>query len=148
MIAWLRDKQHGGQPIREDGPQSHLLTKKGTPTMGGLMMLLSVGVSTLLWADLSNQYIWITLFITFGFGLLGFADDYLKVTKKNTKGVSGKTKLAVQFAFCFSAALWIQTLSPDAVSTHLAFPFFKNFMLDLGILYIPFIMIVIINHYK
>ncbi len=145
IIAWLKLKQHGGQPIREDGPQSHLLTKKGTPTMGGLLMLLSVGVSTLLWADLSNQYIWITLFVTFGFGLLGFWDDYLKVTKKNTKGVSGKKKLAVQFILCLVAALWIQHLSPSAYSTQLAFPFLKNLLLDLGMLYIPFVMIVMVG---
>lgn len=145
IIAWLKLKQHGGQPIREDGPQSHLLTKKGTPTMGGLMMLLSIGISTLLWADLTNQYIWITLFITFGFGALGFADDYLKVTKKNTKGVSGKKKLLVQFALCLVAALWIQHLSPANDATMLAFPFFKNLLLDLGILYIPFIMIVMVG---
>lgn len=145
MIAWLKSRQHGGQPIREDGPQGHLLTKKGTPTMGGLMMLLSIGISTLLWADLSNQYIWITLFVTFGFGALGFADDYLKVTKKNTKGVAGKKKLLVQFALCLIAALWIQHLSPADYSTHLAFPFFKNLLIDLGILYIPFVMIVIVG---
>jgi len=145
MIAWLKLKQHGGQPIREDGPQSHLLTKKGTPTMGGLMMLLSIGISTLLWADLSNQYIWITLFITYGFGALGFADDYLKVTKKNTKGVAGKKKLLVQFSLCLVAALWIQELSPANYSTQLAFPFFKNLLLDLGVLYIPFVMIVMVG---
>ena len=145
MIEWLRRKQHGGQPIREDGPQSHLLTKKGTPTMGGLMMLLSVGVATLLWADLSNQYIWIVLFITFGFGALGFADDYLKVTKKNTKGVSGKRKLAFQFVLCLIAVLWMQALSPENFTTQLAFPFFKNFLVDLGVLYIPFAMIVMVG---
>jgi phospho-N-acetylmuramoyl-pentapeptide-transferase len=108
-------------------------------------MLLSIGISTLLWADLSNQYIWITLFVTFGFGALGFADDYLKVTKKNTKGVAGKKKLLVQFALCLIAALWIQHLSPVNYSHHLAFPFFKNLLLNLGILYIPFIMIVVVG---
>ncbi len=145
IIAWLKLKQHGGQPIREDGPQSHLLTKKGTPTMGGLMMLLSISISTLLWADLSNQYIWVTLFVTLSFGALGFADDYLKVTKKNTKGVSGKKKLIVQFATCLVAALWIQYLSPENYSTQLAFPFFKDLLLNLGVLYIPFIMIVMVG---
>ena len=144
IIAWLKLKQNEGQPIREDCPESHL-TKKGTPTMGGLMMLFSIGVSTLLWADLSNQYIWVTLFVTFGFGALGFADDYLKVAKKNTKGVAGKVKLIVQFTLCIIAALWIQNLSPVNYSSQLAFPFFKNLLLDLGILYIPFIMIVIVG---
>lgn len=145
MIAWLKLKQHGGQPIREDGPQSHLLTKKGTPTMGGLMMLLSIVISTLLWADLSNQYIWITLFVTLGFGALGFADDYLKVTKRNTKGVAGKRKLVVQFSLCLVAALWIQHLSPENYANQLSFPFFKNLLLNLGILYIPFVMVVIVG---
>lgn len=145
IIAFLKLKQHGGQPIREDGPQSHLLTKKGTPTMGGLMMLLCISISTLLWADLTNQYIWITLFVTLGFGALGFADDYLKVTKKNTKGVSGKKKLLVQFSLCLVAALWVQSLSPENYATQLSFPFFKNLLLDLGVLYIPFVMVVMVG---
>lgn len=145
IIEWLRKNQNGGQPIREDGPQSHLLTKKGTPTMGGLMMLLSLGVATFLWADISNPYILIVLFITFGFGFLGFVDDYLKVTKKNTKGVSGKVKLLVQFLLCIIATLWIQRLSPEAYATELTFPFFKNFVLDLGLMYIPFAMIVMVG---
>jgi phospho-N-acetylmuramoyl-pentapeptide-transferase len=81
LIAWLRLKQKGGQPIRDDGPESHLLTKKGTPTMGGLMMLFSVTVSTILWADISNHYVWIALFVTLAYGLIGFADDYMKVSK-------------------------------------------------------------------
>ncbi|MCE3233381.1 MAG: phospho-N-acetylmuramoyl-pentapeptide-transferase [Rickettsiaceae bacterium] len=145
IIAWLKRKQQEGQPIREDGPQSHLVTKKGTPTMGGVMMLLAVGVSTLLWADLKNPYVWIVLFVTAGFGLLGFADDYLKVTKKNTKGVSGKSKLVAQFSIALVAALWIQHLSPANYATHLAVPFFKQVVFNLGYFYIPFVMVVMVG---
>jgi phospho-N-acetylmuramoyl-pentapeptide-transferase len=145
IIDWLKKKQQEGQPIREDGPQSHLLTKKGTPTMGGVMMLLSVGVSTLLWADLTNQYVWIILFVTAGFGLLGFADDYLKVTKKNTKGVSGKRKLVAQFVIALVASLWIQHLAPENYATDLMVPFFKNIIINLGYFYIPFVVVVMIG---
>jgi phospho-N-acetylmuramoyl-pentapeptide-transferase len=145
IIAWLKKKQQEGQPIREDGPQSHLLTKKGTPTMGGVMMLLAVGISTLLWADLKNQYVWIVLFVTAGFGLLGFADDYLKVTKKNTKGVSGKRKLVAQFAISLIAAVWIQNLAPENYATHLMVPFFKNLAINLGYFYIPFVVVVMVG---
>ena len=88
LIRWLKKKQGEGQPIREDGPESHLLTKRGTPTMGGVLILFSLTVSTLLWADLSNPYVWTVLLVTGGFGLIGFADDYLKLTKRNTKGLS------------------------------------------------------------
>ena len=87
IISWLRAKQGEGQPIREDGPESHLLTKKGTPTMGGLLILIAIVVSTLLWADLSNRYVWAVLIVTSGFGAVGFADDYLKLTHRNTKGL-------------------------------------------------------------
>jgi phospho-N-acetylmuramoyl-pentapeptide-transferase len=145
MIRWLRAKQSHGQPIREDGPESHLLTKKGTPTMGGLMMLLSVGVSTLLWSDLGNHYVWIVLLVTFGFGLIGFADDYLKVSKKNTKGLSGRLKLLGQFSISLVAAYWISCTAPDAVSTHLALPFVKDFLLNLGWFYVAFAMIVLVG---
>lgn len=145
IISWLKKKQNEGQPIREDGPQSHLLTKKGTPTMGGIMMLLAIGVSTLLWSDLTNHYVWIVLFVTFGFGLLGFVDDYLKVSKKNTKGVSGKLKIVAQVAISLIAVLWIQHVAVPEYNSDLAFPFFKDLLLDLGLFYIPFAIIVIIG---
>src|SRR3712207_6538538 len=96
MISLLRLKQGKGQPIREDGPQSHLLTKRGTPTMGGLMILAGVLVSTLLWANLANRYVWVVLFVTIGFGMIGFYDDYLKVTKQSHKGFSGRSRLAIE----------------------------------------------------
>src|ERR1700759_3679263 len=93
IIAALRIKQGKGQPIREDGPKSHLLTKKGTPTMGGLMILSGLLVSTLLWANPLNPYVWIVLAVTLGFGFVGFYDDYLKVTKQTTTGFGGKLRL-------------------------------------------------------
>jgi phospho-N-acetylmuramoyl-pentapeptide-transferase len=145
IIRWLRSKQHGGQPIREDGPESHLLTKKGTPTMGGIMILLAVGVSTLLWADLKNMYIWVVIFVTLGFGFIGFMDDYLKVSKKNTKGLRGKLKLVGQFAISAIAVVWIQSIAPENLASHLAVPFFKSVLLDLSWFYIPFAMVVLVG---
>lgn len=145
IISWLRTKQSHGQPIREDGPAGHLVTKKGTPTMGGLMIFIAIAVSTLLWSDLSDRYIWVVFFVTSGFGLLGFADDYLKVSKKNTKGVPGKKKLLVQVIISLIAVLWIQHIAPASYSSHLAIPFFKNVMLNLGWFYIPFAIIVIVG---
>jgi phospho-N-acetylmuramoyl-pentapeptide-transferase len=96
IIALLRLKQGKGQPIRTDGPQSHLLTKKGTPTMGGLMIFSGLMVATLLWGNLSNPYVWVVLFVTLSFGLIGFYDDYLKVTKQTHNGLSGRTRLAIE----------------------------------------------------
>ncbi|MES2984072.1 MAG: phospho-N-acetylmuramoyl-pentapeptide-transferase [Pseudomonadota bacterium] len=145
LIRWLKVKQQGGQPIRDDGPESHLLTKKGTPTMGGLMMLFAVTVSTLLWADITNHYVWIALFVTLGYGGIGFADDYLKVSKKNHKGLSGKKKLIAQFAIGLAAAVWVSMVTPDSLNHHLALPFLKNVLLNLGILYFPFVVLVLVG---
>ena len=145
LIRWLRTNQQGGQPIRSDGPESHLLTKKGTPTMGGLMMLFAVTVSTLLWADITNHYVWMTLFVTLGYGAIGFADDYLKVSKKNHKGLSGKKKLVAQFAIAAIAAVWVSAVTPEALNHHLALPFLKNVLIDMGILYFPFVIIVLVG---
>jgi len=89
LIRWLKIKQGKGQPIRSDGPKRHIVEKQGTPTMGGLLILIPVVVATLLWADLSNAYVWIVLFVTVSYGLLGFADDYLKVTRRSSDGISG-----------------------------------------------------------
>lgn len=93
LIKWLKKKQREGQPIRDDGPASHLLTKQGTPTMGGSLILLSLSLSTLLWSNLTDAYVWIVLLLTLGFGCVGALDDYLKLTKQNTKGLSGKRNL-------------------------------------------------------
>ena len=145
LIRWLRHVQAGGQPIRSDGPESHLLTKKGTPTMGGLMMLFAVTVSTVLWADIGNAYVWIALGVTLGYGLIGFADDYLKVSKKNHKGLSGKRKLVAQFAIAAAASYAITTIAPVPISHHLALPFIKDLLINLGVLYIPFAMLVMVG---
>jgi phospho-N-acetylmuramoyl-pentapeptide-transferase len=145
IIRWLKSKQGEGQPIREDGPASHLLTKKGTPTMGGVMILLSVVASTLLWADITNHYIWIVLFVTLGYGLIGFTDDYLKLTKRNSKGLPGKLKLALQFTLGLMAALWIHRVAPASMSSHLAVPFFKETLINLGLFYFLFVMLVMVG---
>jgi len=145
IIRYLKEKQTHGQPIREDGPESHLLTKKGTPTMGGVMILLALGVSTLLWADLNNPYIWIILWVTFGFGFLGFVDDYIKVIQQNYKGLSGKVKLISQTIIALSAALWIQYVAPDQMASHLAVPFVKDLLFDLGLGYMVFVILVMVG---
>jgi phospho-N-acetylmuramoyl-pentapeptide-transferase len=145
IIRWLKSKQGEGQPIREDGPESHLLTKKGTPTMGGIMILLAVTVSTLLWADLTNHYVWIVLLVTIGFGILGFSDDYVKLTKRNSKGISARAKMLGQILISFGAAWWIMSVAPVGMSTHLALPFFKDILINLGWLYIPFAVVVLVG---
>ncbi len=145
IIRWLKSKQAEGQPIRLDGPESHLLTKKGTPTMGGVMILLAVTVSTLLWADLSNPYIWIVLFVTLGFGAIGFRDDYLKLTKRNTKGLSSRKKMLWQALISVVAASAVQFLAPDNLSGQIAVPFFKNILINAGIFYVPFALIVMVG---
>lgn len=145
IIRWLRSLQAGGQPIREDGPESHLLTKKGTPTMGGVMILLSVIISSLLWADISNMYVWVVLGVTAGFGLLGFLDDYLKLTKRNSKGLPGKMKLLGQITISGLACYGIMHTAPDSLSTHLAFPFMKDYLLNLGVFYVLFALIVMVG---
>ncbi len=105
LIRWLKVKQRKGQPIRSDGPQSHLISKAGTPTMGGLMILIGLLVSTLLWADLSNPYVWVCMIVTAGFGLIGFLDDYLKVTKANPKGVPGRYKILSESKIAIAVAI-------------------------------------------
>lgn len=145
MINWLKRKQKTGQPIRDDGPESHILQKAGTPTMGGALILLSLLVSTLLWARPDNGYIWLVLFVTGGFGLIGFADDYAKVTKQNTKGVSGRLRMGIGAIVAIIASIWAMYLQPPELSGYLAFPIFKNALLYLGYFFVPFAMIVILG---
>lgn len=145
IIDWLRAKQQHGQPIRDDGPQSHLLTKRGTPTMGGFMILLALSAGTLLWADLSNRYIWVVLLVTVGFGAVGFADDFLKVTRANPKGVPGKLKLAIQIAISVAAALWVLSITREPLGSGLAIPFFKDVLIDLGLFMVPFAVLVMVG---
>lgn len=138
LINLLRTRQGHGQPIREDGPASHLLTKKGTPTMGGLMILLSLTASTLLWANLTNPYVWIVLGVTVGFGAIGFYDDYLKVSKATNSGFGGRQRLALEAAISGIACFFVAQLGESPFSTSLAFPFVKDFMLDLGWFFVIF----------
>lgn len=144
MIRWLKSKQAQGQPIRADGPETHF-KKAGTPTMGGLMVLISVSISTLLWADLVNPFIWYALLVMAGFGAIGFADDYLKLTKKNTKGLSGKLKLIIQFAIGLVATLGIMHSLPDTISTAITIPFFKHLLINLSWFFIPWALVVMIG---
>ena len=145
LIEWLKKHQQGGQPIRDDGPESHILTKAGTPTMGGFLILIALILSTVLWADLGNGYIWAALGVTIGYGIIGFIDDYLKVTRRNHKGLSGKLKLSLQIVIALAAALWIMKLTRDPLSTSLAIPFFKDVLLDLGWFFIPFAAFVMVG---
>ncbi len=145
LINLLRVRQGRGQPIRSDGPESHVLTKAGTPTMGGLLILSAILVSTLLWARWSSGYVWIVLFVTVGFGLIGFADDYAKVTRQTHNGVSGRMRLALGFGIALIAGLWAMFLHPADLTGQLAFPLFKTLLLDLGWLFVPFAMIVIVG---
>jgi phospho-N-acetylmuramoyl-pentapeptide-transferase len=142
FIRWFRVK-YLGQPIRDDGPQSHL-SKKGTPTMGGLVVVLAVVLSTFLLCDLTNLYVWSTLGLTLGYAGLGFADDFLKVSKQNTKGVSARTKLAWQFGLAFFFVL-ILFLFAEGFSSQVTVPVFKNIVVDLGWWFIPFAAVVIVG---
>src|SRR5579872_1457223 len=122
IINRLRIKQGKGQPIRSDGPQSHLVTKVGTPTMGGLMILSGFLVSTLLWANPANRYVWIVLGVTLSFGLIGFYDDYLKITKQNHDGVSGRVRLALEALIAGIACLVLAEFGRVPFATSLVFP--------------------------
>lgn len=145
IIRSLRMRQGKGQPIREDGPQSHLLTKKGTPTMGGLMILSGMILSTLLWTDLSNPYVWIVLFVTIGFGLIGFYDDFLKVSRSDHKGFSGRMRLSIEALIGGMACFAVAQLGETAFSTSVTFPFLKDVLLDLGWFFVPFGLFVIVG---
>ena len=138
IINRLRIKQGKGQPIRADGPKSHLISKAGTPTMGGLMILSGLVVSTLLWANPANPYVWIVLGVTLGFGLVGFYDDYLKVTKQSHSGFSGRIRLLLEALIAAAACFAIASLGRPQFATSLALPFFKDLMVNLGWFFILF----------
>lgn len=144
LIDILRRKQGKGQPIRDDGPQTHF-AKAGTPTMGGLLILSALLFSTLLWARLDNPYVWIVLLVTIGFGLIGFADDYAKVTKQNTKGVSGRLRFGLGLAIAALASFAASSFHPAELTNQLAFPLFKDALLNLWWFFVPFGMIVIVG---
>ena len=145
LIVWLRGWQKQGQPIRSDGPESHLLTKKGTPTMGGLLILLALALSTLLWADLRSPCVWIVLLVTLGYGLIGFLDDYLKVSKKNPKGLPGRPKLVGEIAIALVAAVWVLAIQREPIAGALAVPFFKGILIQLSWFYLPFAVFVVVG---
>jgi phospho-N-acetylmuramoyl-pentapeptide-transferase len=138
IISLLRLRQGKGQPIREDGPQSHLLTKRGTPTMGGLMIIAGLLVATLLWANLTNLYVWVVIIVTVGFGAIGFYDDYLKVTKQSHKGFSGRSRLVLEFLIAGIACVIVSRIASPALANKLAFPFAKDVLLDLSWFYLVF----------
>lgn len=143
IINMLRLKQGKGQPIREDGPESHLL-KRGTPTMGGLMILAGLLVSSLLWANLSNMFVWCVLFVTVGFGAIGFYDDYLKVTKQSHKGFSSKARLALEAVIAGIACYVLSRYFPPHLSNAVAVPVFKEILINLGMFFAVFGILVIV----
>ena len=140
FILMLRMRQGKGQPIRDDGPQSHL-AKKGTPTMGGLMILISLMISALLWMDLSNRFVWACLFVTGGFAIVGFLDDLDKVTKASHRGIPGRIRLLIEFIIAGVAV----TLIVSRTGTDLYLPFFSGIVLELGPLYYVFAMVMIVG---
>src|SRR5918911_3449201 len=125
IIGYLRIAQGKGQPIRSDGPQSHLVTKRGTPTMGGIMILCGIVVSTVLWANPANPYVWIVLGVTLSFGAIGFYDDYLKVTRQTHSGFSGRIRLMIETVIAAVACYAFASLGRPPFATSLTFPIFK-----------------------
>ncbi|CUH63864.1 Phospho-N-acetylmuramoyl-pentapeptide-transferase [Thalassovita gelatinovora] len=144
LINVLRKRQGKGQPIRDDGPEGHFV-KAGTPTMGGLLIVGALLTSTILWARLDNPFVWLVLFVTIAFGAIGFADDYAKVSKQNTKGVPGKLRLLLGFVIAGIAGYWATCYHPEALQYRLALPVFKDTLINLGLIFIPFAMIVIVG---
>ena len=132
IIAWLKSMQGEGQPIRSDGPQSHLVRKKGTPTMGGFLILLALTASTLLWADLGNPYVWIVIWMTVSFGLIGFLDDFRKLTRRSHHGVPGKVKLLLEIVMAAAACVAVAFIMREPLANTVAIPFVKGVLLNLG----------------
>jgi len=145
LIRWLRRKQKQGQPIRDDGPARHLLEKAGTPTMGGVMILIATLGSTLLWVDLRNRYIWAVLGVTLGYGMIGFADDYLKLARRSHKGLSGKGKLIGQAMIGLAASIWVMHTTDGNLGDALAVPVFKDMLIPLGWFFPVFGMLVMLG---
>jgi phospho-N-acetylmuramoyl-pentapeptide-transferase len=145
IIFLLKKFQKKGQPIRKDGPKNHIIFKTGTPTMGGLLILLAFTTSTLLWAKLDNIYIWILLFIAISFGIIGLFDDWIKVSKMNSNGLKSYQKIIPQIFIAFVAAYFLAENSPSNLQNSISIPFFKESILFLGIFYIPFTIMVIVG---
>ncbi|MBT8418457.1 MAG: phospho-N-acetylmuramoyl-pentapeptide-transferase [Silicimonas sp.] len=144
LINLLRQKQKHGQPIRDDGPESHIESKAGTPTMGGVLILGALVTSSLLWARLDEGFVWMLLFVTTAFGAIGFVDDYQKVTRNSHAGISGRMRLAIGFVLAAVAGAWAVSMHPEDLQNQLALPF-VSLLLNLGILFIPFAMLVIVG---
>ena len=144
LIAVLRKRQGKGQPIRDDGQEGHFV-KAGTPTMGGLLIVGALMTSTLLWARLDNPFVWMVLLVTMAFAAIGFADDYAKVSKQTTAGVSSRMRLLLGFIIAGSAAYWAAQFHPEELQNQLALPVFKNTLINLGYLFVPFSIIVIVG---
>ncbi|MGR3639466.1 phospho-N-acetylmuramoyl-pentapeptide-transferase [Alterinioella nitratireducens] len=145
LINLLRRKYQYGQPIRSDGPEGHLETKAGTPTMGGLLILAALTFSTLLWARWDNAYVWMVLFVTVSFGGVGFLDDYRKVSQNSTNGVPGRIRFGIGLLIAAFAGIMAMLLHPEELSGQLAFPVFKELLLNLGYFFVPFSMLVIVG---
>jgi len=144
LISVLRRKQGKGQPIRDDGPEGHFI-KAGTPTMGGLLVVGALLTSTLFWARLDNPFVWLVLFVTVSFAVIGFADDYAKVSKQNSHGVSGKLRMVLGLLIAAIAGYWAAQYHPDPLKYQLALPVFKDTLINLGILFVPFSILVIVG---
>jgi phospho-N-acetylmuramoyl-pentapeptide-transferase len=144
VIAWLRSTQNGASNVREDVPEGHL-AKAGTPTMGGFLILIAIVISTFLWADIGNGYVWVVVLVTVGFGAVGFADDYMKLSRRNSKGLPGRVKLLLQILIATAAALWILVLTREPLATGLSIPFFKTVLINLGWFFIPFAVFVTVG---
>lgn len=144
LIDVLRRRQGRGQPIREDGPEGHA-AKSGTPTMGGLLIVGALTTSTLLWARLDNPFVWMVLFVTLSFALIGFADDLAKVSRQSSRGVPGRVRLAIGIVVAVIAGLWAAQYHPETLQNQLAVPVFKNLLINLGWFYIPFVTLVIVG---
>jgi len=149
FIDWMRRKQGKGQPIRKEGIERHVIEKAGTPTMGGVMILAGLIVGTLLWADLSNVFVWAVLLVTAGYGLLGFSDDYAKVTKQTTAGVSGRVRLVLEVLIAVAAVYLIMVFADPTpekgLSSSVAFPILKKLLLNLGWFYLAFAAFIIVG---
>lgn len=145
FIRWLKSHQAEGQPIRSDGPESHILTKAGTPTMGGLLILGTFVLSTLLWVPLGNQYLWPVLIVAIGFGAIGAIDDWLKLKKRSSAGLRSYQKFTLQTALALVTIIYLIELSPEDLRYGIALPFVKDTLLYLSYFYIPFALVVIVG---
>ena len=145
LIQTLKNFQKEGQPIRIDGPSDHIIKKKGTPTMGGILILFASVGSTIIWMQLDNQFVWSILLIMIGFGAIGIIDDWMKISKNSSSGLNGKLKISLQILIAFPAVMAVIQYSPQELQNELAVPFFKDFFINLGFLFIPFSIFVVVG---